>query len=152
MTSEEMTTGSVSATEAERQYLASRSRWWNSTCGGSASSGQKGNIKAGDGGKKFQDEFPEIHKQNLDLMQEKKIDLETGNLLESENEASKNCGGPIGLARPSGSAAAAQLVVDGREAGGSWLRRNKLYVFGGLIFAYVLIARMLGTTEPSQSV
>src|SRR4051812_50186724 len=34
MTSEEMTTGSVSATEAQRKQLAFMSRWWNSTGGG----------------------------------------------------------------------------------------------------------------------
>ena len=51
MTSDEMTTGSVSASEAERKYHAARSRWWNSTGGGSqGKGGQKGNIKAGDGG------------------------------------------------------------------------------------------------------
>ncbi|KAK3203546.1 hypothetical protein GRF29_112g1611869 [Pseudopithomyces chartarum] len=34
MTSEEMTTGSVRASEAERKLFAQRTRWWNSTGGG----------------------------------------------------------------------------------------------------------------------
>src|SRR5437016_10556634 len=65
MTSEEMTTGSVSASPAERRYFAARSRWWNSTGGGSsenkkagviASTKGIGAIKAGDGGVKFRAE------------------------------------------------------------------------------------------------
>lgn len=82
-------------------------------------------------------------------MKEKNVDVVTGNVVVGD-EAGKSCGGPIGLTRPSGSVAAQQLVVDGREAGGSWLRRNKLYVFGGLVFAYVLLARILGMGETSQ--
>jgi len=80
-------------------------------------------------------------------MKKNNIDLATGIAPEPEG---KNCGGSMGLTRPSGSAAAAQLVVDGREAGGSWLRRNKLYVFGGFVIAYVLLARILGTSETAQ--
>ncbi|KFZ18203.1 hypothetical protein V502_04229 [Pseudogymnoascus sp. VKM F-4520 (FW-2644)] len=61
MTSEEMTTGSVAATEAERKWTTARTRWWNSTGGGSSTRllpgmpVPKGNgaIKAGDGGAKF---------------------------------------------------------------------------------------------------
>ena len=85
MTSEEMTTGSVSATEAERKVLAARTRWWNSTGGGStkrtlagesgeaqaqqgASGGSGrtgfGAIKAGDGGQRFKEQWPEEDEEN----------------------------------------------------------------------------------------
>lgn len=148
MTSEEMTTGSVSATEAERKFLASRSRWWNSTGGGSASksSNGRGNVKAGDGGKKFQDEFPDLHQENLEWLKTRKVDMETGAVMasaEEDGKGGKSCG-PRGLTRPVGSPGARPLVVD--QVGGSWLRRNKLLVFGGLVIAYVLMARILGAT------
>lgn len=146
MTSEEMTTGSVSATEAERKCSAARSRWWNSTGGGSASAKtQRGNVKAGDGGKKFQDEFPDIHKENLAWMSERKVDLETGKPAEVEG---KSCvGGVNKLRRPSGSAAAKLVVEGGRQAGGGWIGRNRLYIAAALIFGYVLVARYLGPAD-----
>ncbi|EFX00474.1 ubiquitin-conjugating enzyme [Grosmannia clavigera kw1407] len=82
MTSEEMTTGSVSATEAERKFHAARSRWWNSTCGGSqARSGgpaQKGNLKSGDGGAKFRGEWPEVDQENWAWIKTHRIDATTG--------------------------------------------------------------------------
>jgi ubiquitin-conjugating enzyme E2 J2 len=40
MTSEEMTTGSVGANEAERKWAAGRTRWWNSTRGAVVEGGQ----------------------------------------------------------------------------------------------------------------
>lgn len=153
MTSEEMTTGSVGATEAERKWAAGRSRWWNSTGGGSLSDGktkQKGNIKAGDGGAKFRAEWPELDKENWNWMKDNKIDTVTGNLIPDPNVSGPgNCGPTIGgLRRPSGSQAVVGAVVEGGRAvgeeGRSWIRRNKLLVVGSVIFTYVLIARLLG--------
>jgi ubiquitin-conjugating enzyme E2 J2 len=163
MTSEEMTTGSVAGTEAERKYLAGRSRWWNSTGGGSStrllpgmSNGQKGNgaIKAGDGGAKFRAEWPELDKENWKWMEENKINPATG---ESIPDPSAPACSPQAAAlgrRPSGSTAALGAAVHGgqaaRDAGQSWLRRNKLLVAGAVIFTYVLIARLLGESTPSS--
>ncbi|OAA56555.1 ubiquitin-conjugating enzyme [Niveomyces insectorum RCEF 264] len=199
MTSEEMTTGSVSATEAERKFHAARSRWWNTTGGGShakaaAGGQQRGNVKAGDGGAKFRSEWPEVDKANWAWMTEQRIDPATGtkmappppppstSQLASSSSAScpssssssssllpsaagsSSCGPQLGLAGGGGGVAGgpgvggaagavgsgtqAQAVVDamrqGRGAGHGWLARNKLYVFGGLVFVYVLIARLLG--------
>jgi ubiquitin-conjugating enzyme E2 J2 len=144
MTSEEMTTGSVSSTEAERKALAARSRWWNSTGGGShlkANPATKGNVKAGDGGAKFRSEWPEVDKENWDWMKEHKLDLVTGNRI-----GGASCGPQLGIGAGSGHQAQAVVdaVVQQRDAGRGWLNRNKLIVFGAAIFVYVLIARIMG--------
>jgi len=154
MTSEEMTTGSVGATEAERKWAAGRTRWWNSTGGGSwkedVKGAQKGNIKAGDGGAKFRAEWPELDKENWKWMKDNKIDPLTGNpIIEPGSQSAANvCAPGMALRRPSGSQAIAGAVVQGGRAvgqeGQGWLRRNKLLVAGGIIFTYVLIARLLG--------
>jgi ubiquitin-conjugating enzyme E2 J2 len=91
MTSEEMTTGSLSATDAERVVFADRSRWWNSTGGGSSSrtipgitstnSRGFGAIRAGDGGAKFRQEWPTLDDQNWKIMQERNIDPQTGKVI-----------------------------------------------------------------------
>src|SRR4051812_15881277 len=107
MTSEEMTTGSVGATEAERKWAAGRTRWWNSTGGGSwtenGKGGQKGNIKAGDGGVKFRAEWPELDQENWKWMKDNKIDPMTGNAaVEAGSQASPSaCVPGMGLRRPS---------------------------------------------------
>ncbi|CAJ2504669.1 Uu.00g120630.m01.CDS01 [Anthostomella pinea] len=142
MTSEEMTTGSVSATAAERRVFAERTRWWNSTGGGSQSKNPalKGNVKAGDGGAKFRAEWPEVDKENWRWMTEKEIDLSTG-----LKQKQASCG--PGLATAGGSGHQTQAVVEVVDAGTGWLGRNKLLVVGGVIFVYVLIARLLGEGE-----
>lgn len=199
MTSEEMTTGSVSATPAERKFHAARSRWWNSTGGGTYTGGADGNgsgnskakvqVKAGDGGVKFRTEWPDQDKANWAWMKEQHVDVATGQItapppppaaqpaaasssssssLTSTGNSSKSipgggsqgasCGKQLGVpAAGAGGAGAgtagnsgtqAQAVVDavrqGRGAGQGWLARNKLYVFGGLVFLYVLVARLVG--------
>lgn len=154
MTSEEMTTGSVGASEAERKWAAGRTRWWNSTGGGSWKDSkapvQRGNIKAGDGGAKFRAEWPELDKENWKWMKDNNIDYMTGNLLPGAVASGSNCGqGTIGgLTRPSGSQAVVGAVVEGGRAvgeeGRGWIRRNKLLILGGAVFTYVLIARLLG--------
>ncbi|RYP92312.1 hypothetical protein DL770_001514 [Monosporascus sp. CRB-9-2] len=142
MTSEEMTTGSVSSTEAERKYLASRSRWWNSTAGGShvKNPAQKGNVKAGDGGAKFRAEWPEVDKENWEWMTKNKIDPATGNKI-----GGASCGPQLGIAGGSGhqTQAVVDAVVQRRDAGTGWLSSNRLLIVGGIIFVYVLVARIL---------
>ncbi len=96
MTSDEMTTGSISATEQERRYLASRSRWWNSTGGGSGQksagsrsgaggtgggTGNAGAIRSGDGGARFRAEWPDLYELNVKWMAEHRVDLATGNVM-----------------------------------------------------------------------
>lgn len=151
-----MTTGSVGANEAERKWAAGRTRWWNSTGGGSQTRNgtvQKGNIKAGDGGAKFRAEWPEMDKENWKWMEDNKIDPATGEKIpEPGAPACSPTAAALGR-RPSGSAPTLGAVVEGgqaaRDAGQGWLRRNKLMVAGAVIFTYVLIARLLGEGDPS---
>jgi len=99
MTSEEMTTGSVRASDAERRIFAQRSSWWNSTGGGSirpedlpsdpnanpnnlpvtkATRGGPGSIKPGDGGARFRAEWPELDAENWAFMRKQRVNPVTG--------------------------------------------------------------------------
>ncbi|KAK5130830.1 ubiquitin-conjugating enzyme E2 [Cryomyces antarcticus] len=160
MTSEEMTTGSIKATDRDRRTLASRTRWWNSTGGGttartiagvSSGSNSRGNgaIKAGDGGVKFKTEWPDLDEENWKWMKENRIDPATGNAVP---EAGASACAPEAAAlrrRPgrAGSAATLGAVVEGgqvaRDAGQSWLRRNKWTIAAVALFSYVILARLL---------
>lgn len=162
MTSEEMTTGSLSATEAERKVFAQRSRWWNSTGGGSsqrtipgvATTGSNGRgfgaIRSGDGGKKFKEEWPELDEENWKWMEENRIDPATGRAVAP---AKTECNPEASALRrrPTGSGAGIGEVVEGaqvaRDAGQGFLGRNKLYIAIGVLFAYVILARILGEAE-----
>ncbi|KAF2262447.1 UBC-like protein [Lojkania enalia] len=153
MTGEEMTTGSVRASEQERRLFAKRSRWWNSTGGGSKSPSSNtqyhnskgiGAIKAGDGGAKFRVEWPELDEENEKWMKEKRINLANGMPL-ARSDA--RCAPDVaGLRRRPGSSATS-VVHEGRVArdvGQSWLSRNKWRILLGTLFTYILVARMLG--------
>lgn len=145
MTSDEMTTGSVPTHAAEKKFHASRSRWWNSTGGGSLSKNpaSKGNVKVGDGGAKFRSEWAQLDAENWEWMKAHKVDSVTGNRAGGENGAS--CGPQLGIAGTSGHQAQAVVdaVVQQRDAGRGWIYRNKLVVAGAAIFIYVLIARLM---------
>ncbi|KAI5286201.1 Ubiquitin-conjugating enzyme E2 6 [Ascosphaera acerosa] len=105
MTSEEMTTGSVGATAHERKLLAARSRWWNSTGGGtstrqtvrspspagvtpatrkrgkSATKAAAASTRGGDGGAKFRAEWPDQDEANWKWMEDNRIDVATGTVV-----------------------------------------------------------------------
>lgn len=166
MTSEEMTTGSLSATHAERTIFAQRTRWWNSTGGGSSArtipgvstTGSNGRgfgaIRAGDGGKKFMDEWPELDEENWKWMEEKKIDPATGKTVQPAPAAPANPCSPETSAlrrRPAGSHAGLGAVVEGgqaaRGAGQGWFSQNRWYIVFGVLFGYVLLARLLGDAK-----
>lgn len=161
MSSEEMTTGSVKASDAERRALAARTRWWNSTGGGSTKrtlAGQQapssnsrgfGAIKAGDGGQKFKEEFPELDEENWKDMEKRRIDPQTGKLLVSA-EQQQSCSPEAAALRRRGVGSAGGLgaVVDGgrevRDAGQGFLSRYAWWVVGGFLFIYVIATRLLG--------
>ncbi|KAF4595456.1 ubiquitin-conjugating enzyme [Ophiocordyceps camponoti-floridani] len=146
MTSDEMTTGSVSTTTAEKKFLASRSRWWNSTGGGSlakANPAQRGNVKAGDGGAKFRAEWPEVDGENGEWMKKNKIDTATGQRLDGDNGSSCGPQLSIGVTSSNQTQAVVDVVVQQRDAGRGWISRNKVLVAGGVVFLYVLIARLV---------
>jgi ubiquitin-conjugating enzyme E2 J2 len=162
MTSEEMTTGSVSASEAERRVLAARSRWWNSTGGGSHISATPGvtptarginNVKAGDGGFKFRSEWPELDQENWQWMRENRIDTNTGQLIPDPNSSVTKCSPETSALRrrPNASAPGLGAVMEGgqvaREAGQSWARRNKIWIGLALIFGYALLTRLVNDVQ-----
>jgi len=147
MNSEDLTQGSVNASEAERKAHAARSRWWNSSGGGKANAGQKGNIKAGDGGQKFREQWAELDLENRKWMEENNVDMATGIVRQIEEE--KSCVSTAALRRPSGSQPVVGAVVDGGREGTSWIKKNRLLVAGAVIFTYVMIARLVG--EGSQT-
>jgi ubiquitin-conjugating enzyme E2 J2 len=160
MTGEEMTTGSVRASDAERKLFARRTRWWNSTGGGSkpipnaagiaaqpSSSNSRGigGIKAGDGGAKYRLEWPEIDEENCKWMKEKNIDLATG-LPRPAQPTQPTCSPDVaGLRRrPNASATVVQDAQIARDVGQGWLSRNKWKMMFGTIVLYILAMRVLG--------
>ena len=167
MTSEEMTTGSISAAEAERRVFAARSRWWNSTGGGSHSNLPAGmtptsrginNVRAGDGGLKFRTEWPELDPQNWRWMKDNRIDTNTGQILPDPNSTtswSPEAGAfrrrPNPVSSTGGSAAGQGAVVDGshaaREAGQSWFRWNKVWVCLAVLFGYAFLTRLVNDVQ-----
>lgn len=159
MTSDEMTTGSVHASDAERKWLAARTRWWNSTGGGSrtekkagvtASVKGIGAVKAGDGGVKFRAEWPELDSENFDWMKKHRIDPATGNLIPDEaGKATTECAAEVAaLVRGPRGSGGLGAVRDGgqaaREAGTGWISRHKWKVIAAVVFTYVVLSRMVG--------
>lgn len=164
MTSEEMTTGSVRASEHERKLFARRTKWCNSTGGGSKpipgaaaiASGSNsrgiGAIKAGDGGAKFRLEWPEVDEENCKWMKENRIDLATG-LPRPAQSSQPNCSPEVaGLRRrPVASATVVQDAQIARDAGQGWLSRNKWRVGFGVLLFYIVVARALGEGAVNSS-
>ena len=165
MTGDEMTTGSVHATDAERRYLAARTRWWNSTGGGTGRRDRRpagvnpstrgvGAVKAGDGGVKFRAEWPELDEENWKYLNEHKIDPATG---QSASPANSSCSPETAALRRrlGGSQPALGAVVEGgqaaRDVGQSWIRRYKWVLGGLLLFGYIVAARLLGGEEVKTS-
>jgi len=162
MNSEEMTAGSISGTTAERKWYSARSRWWNSTGGGSASNPVPGlhpttkgvgNIKAGDGGVKFRAEWPEEDKENWAWIAQHRIDPVTGRMLPDEDGEPINCSPETKTLRRilGGSTAGVGAVVQGgqaaRDAGQGWVWRNKLWIVGGCLVVYLVVARVLESDQ-----
>ncbi|KAJ2897117.1 hypothetical protein MKZ38_004972 [Zalerion maritima] len=154
MTSNEMTTGSVAGSPSERKFYASRSRWWNSTGGGSHSNPkQKGNLKAGDGGAKFRSQWPELDKENWEWIRKNNIDPDTGyRSAGAASSSGSGCGSSCGPAIPgiaaAGSGGQTQAVVDRvvqqRDAGQGLLSKNKFYIAGAMVLVYLLLVRLYG--------
>lgn len=161
MNSEEMTAGSISQTAADRRLLAAKSRWWNSTGGGSATSPVPGvqqtsrgvgNIKAGDGGVKFRTEWSEEDAANWKWISEARIDPKTGKCLPDPPGEVVQCSPEtaalrrrLGAINSSGALATSGDVV--RGAGAGWLTRKTLWYAGGAFFLYVVLVRIFGEVD-----
>lgn len=160
MTSDEMTTGSLNNSEHERRWMAARTRWWNSTGGGSRTDPKKGvnastkgigAVKAGDCGVKFRAEWPELDEENWEWMTKNRIDPATGNLLpDPEGEQMKDCSPEVAALRrgPNGIGSGIGAMRDGgqaaRDAGQSFLRRHYLALGVALLFGFVAMKRVWG--------
>ncbi|KAL8831199.1 MAG: hypothetical protein Q9170_005400 [Blastenia crenularia] len=168
MTSDEMTTGSVRASENERRYLAARTRWWNSTGGGSrkeqdakgslnkgvvATAKGIGAVKAGDGGVKFRAEWGGLDEENWKWMKDNRVDPATGSLIPSEGEevGGVACSKEVAaLARGPHGSGLGSVVGGGQalhEAGNGWLNRHKVLAFGMAVVGFVLLSRLFGERQ-----
>lgn len=150
-----MTTGSLAASDAERKWYAARSRWWNSTGGGSSTKPVKGNnatvrgvgaVKAGDGGLKFRAEWEELDAENWAWMEKNNVDPSTGKLIPKEGsppcspEAAALVRGPRGSAVGDANRAA-------RVFGDGWFGRHKVVVGFAAVIMFVLVNRALSGRE-----
>ena len=157
MTSDEMTTGSLGATETERKWYAARSRWWNSTGGGSAAIPVKGNtitvkgvgaVKGGDGGVKFRAEWPDLDADNWEWMRKNNVDPASGQIIQNaaEESSSAACSPEVAALRRGPTGSASGLSDAGRaarDAGGGWIWRNKYFVAFFVMVGWVTLQRLL---------
>ena len=165
MTSDEMTTGSLSAGENERKWLAARSRWWNSTGGGSCTNPVKGNtasvrgvgaVKAGDGGVKFRAEWLELDEENWKWMRANRIDAASGRVMMQEGEGSEGemkaaCDPQVAALRrgPGGTGGGFGVGLGdagraARQAGQGWIGRHKVLFGCMLLIGWALLTRWMG--------
>jgi ubiquitin-conjugating enzyme E2 J2 len=159
MNSEEMTAGSIANSVPERRWHAARSRWWNSTGGGSHARIKAGNnigkggpgvanIKAGDGGRTFKREFPEEDAENWQWMEDNRIDPATGKILPDPEGGVPECSAEATrLRRILGGGSTGNLGQAAREAGEGWVAKYKWW-FVGLVVLYFVVARAM--SRPSN--
>jgi ubiquitin-conjugating enzyme E2 J2 len=160
MTSEEMTTGSVRASESERKLFANRTRWWNSTGGGSSTrpidgtsngSGNRGAgaIRAGDGGSKFRTEWPDLDKDNWEWMKEHNINPLNGSTIRPVSSCTQGAD-VLRTNLNSRQGVVVEGAQNARNAGQTWLQRNKLYIIGGILVVYVVVSRMIKDAQLNE--
>lgn len=166
MTSEEMTTGSVSGTPAERKRLAAMTRWDNSTGHGSttrklqsqespdssqqASQQQNSNsrgfgaIRKNAGGQAFREQWPELDMENWKWMNEQQIDPQSGrsSLLQSPLALENDADGERSRKLPGNVGVDGKGQIPGET---SWVSRNRWYLAIAALFVYVIAARVVGT-------
>ena len=153
-----MTTGSLGQSESERKWLAARSRWWNSTGGGSSTNPVKGNtatvkgvgaVKAGDGGVKFRAEWPDLDVENWAWMRKNRIDAATGQVLSDPEgtPSTASCSPEVAALRrgPSGAAGLENARRAAREAGQSWIGRHKFLTVCSIVIGFTLLMRWVGS-------
>ena len=140
--------------------MAARTRWWNSTGGGSRTDKKKGvnasvkgigAVKAGDGGVKFRAEWPDLDEENWEWMNKNRVDPATGNLLPEEpGEAPKEGspevavlrGGPKGIGSDNNRRDRAA-----RNANQGWVRQHKFAIAFALMIGFMAAKRILELME-----
>lgn len=159
MNGEEMTAGSISGTPSERKVLAAKSRWWNTTGGGSATSRRPGvqittkglgNIKAGDGGVKFRSEWPEEDAENWKWIEENRVDPRTGKCIPDPPGQVIQCSPETAALRRLLGGSGNPLTTGGgavREAGQGWFTGRRLYYVAGAFMVYVVLMRIFGDVD-----
>ena len=160
MTSDEMTTGSLRTTDAEKKWHAARSRWWNTTGGGSAKNPVKGNnvtlkgvgaVKAGDGGVKFRVEWPELDAENWTWIEKNNLDPASGQVRITAEGSQTPCSPEVAALRrgPHGTTGLGDAGRAARGMGQHWYWRNKVLVTLVVIIAWVSFRRLSsGTLDP----
>ncbi|KAM0688987.1 hypothetical protein Q7P36_011063 [Cladosporium allicinum] len=112
--------------------------------GASGGSGRTGfgAIKAGDGGQRFKEQWPEEDDENWKWMEKEKIDPQTGRslVLQQQVQAQEAVAAAVRPAEETGNGRRATIDA----APQSWLSKNKWYIVAAAVFAYVLAARALG--------
>ena len=157
MNSEEMTAGSLSSTTQERRWHAARSRWWNSTGGGSCKSVKSGNnigkggakaanIKAGDGGVKFRSEWEDEDAGNWEWIRENRVDVESGKVLEDGSGEVVQCTPEAARVRRilggSGGGTVGGLGQAAKDVGRGWVGRWKWWIVGAFVM-YLVVSRVI---------
>ncbi|TKA28404.1 hypothetical protein B0A50_03871 [Salinomyces thailandicus] len=160
MTSEEMTTGSIGGSDAQRREFARQTRWYNSTGNGSTTrklgesaaqhtakpaaqqSSNKWSFGGRDGGAKFREEWPELDEENWKSMEAENIDPQTGKSVKSPGDGQGSHSAEA-TKSATGSQTGAREVHAAGQAGQGWLGRNWGKMAIAAVFLYVLAARLL---------
>jgi ubiquitin-conjugating enzyme E2 J2 len=152
MNSEEMTTGSVRASEQERRALAAKTRWNNSTGNGTATrriigstpaqSFSSSSFRAGDGGSKFRSEWPELDIENWKWMEARRVDPATGTVARANNNQSCTPGARALTSLNPGPGAVVEGAQVARNAGQGFLRRNMALIAFLCFLGYALLSRL----------
>ncbi|KAG0639861.1 ubiquitin-conjugating enzyme/RWD-like protein, partial [Tuber brumale] len=173
MTGEEMTTGSISATDRERRILAARSRWWNSTGGGSGvldpisgivvpncapgagvgTGGSRGGVGNGDLGRKFRGEWKDVDAENWRWLKAKNFNLASGLISAPPSASARSSTGAAGtdtegVRRRQRSGSIGNTGTAGAAGvvvrrGGGWFERHRVLVGIVFLIVWALLARSL---------
>lgn len=157
MTSEEMTTGSIRASESERKLLAQMSRWNNCTGNGSARRNtastrqnySSNSFRAGDGGATFRSEWEQLNIENWKWIEAKGLDPDTGLPPKPQNQSCTPGARAALTSLNPGPGAVVEGAQVARNAGQGFLRRH-IILIGFLCFLGYALASRLSNEASSE--